>query len=91
MDITDAILGFVTGVASSLAPRFFRTKKEADDTLIKTVKLLQDEVQRMHTDLAKVRQEYDLRLKTMQEEYNVLLVKYKQLKDEFTNYKKQKA
>jgi hypothetical protein len=88
MEATDAAIGFFTGLASSLLPRLFRTKKETDDTLIATVKVLQDEVKRMHDDLAKVRAEYDLRLKTIQEEYGTLLNKYQQLKTEFTNYKK---
>ena len=90
MDITEALFGFVTGLATSLAPRLFRSKKENDEILIALVKALQAEVQRMHNDLKMVREEYDLKLIQVQSEYDELLKKYNGLKKDFLELKKQK-
>ena len=87
MDISEAIFGFITGIATSLVPRFFRSKKENDELLLSLIKALQSEVERMHVDLAKVREEYDLKLQNVQTEYSQLLIKYNQLKKDFQEYK----
>jgi hypothetical protein len=87
MDITEAAFGFITGIVSSLVPRFFRSKKENDEFLLELVKTLRSEVERMHLELGKVREEYDSRLKSVQAEYNQLLSKYNTLKKDFQDYK----
>lgn len=98
MDLTEILIGFISGVASSVIPKFFRSKKEGDDFLLELIKTLREEIARLREDVKIARSEAQeaqtlaqQKYEALEREYNELLKKHNQLKTDFTNYKKQKG
>jgi predicted nucleic acid-binding Zn-ribbon protein len=97
MEYSEAIVGFVSGIAAAIAPRFFKSKKEKADHMLNLINTLQKEVMRVHEEIRLIRKEYDDKMKRMQSEYDSLMrdhtslkEKYNSLKTELDKYKQQK-